>query len=164
MSLRRALFFSYLEKYGSYVIGLVSTMIISRILGPADIGAFSVGMALVGIVAVLRELGLNTYVVQEAELTSARIRAAFTLTVGMGFVLSLVVLALSGPAGVFYNRALVYSKRGEYDLAIADLTEAIRLNPSDVDSWNRRSAAYRQLGDEAQDCELISLAVSRGNL
>ena len=82
-------------------------MIISRILGPADIGAFSVGMALVGIVAVLRELGLNTYVVQEAELTPGRIRAAFTLTVGMGFVLGIIVLALSGWAGVFYNDSRV---------------------------------------------------------
>ena len=107
MSLRRALFFSYLEKYGSYLIGLGSTMIISRILSPADIGAFSVGMALVGIVAVLREFGVSTYLVQEAELTEARIRAAFTLTTGTGLVLAMIVLALSGPAGAFYNDSRV---------------------------------------------------------
>lgn len=102
-SLRTALTFSYAEKYGSYVIGFVSTIIISRILTPADIGAFSVGMGLVGIVAVIRELGISTYVIQEAELTEARIRAAFTLAFGVGIVLALVVFGLSGLVGAFYG-------------------------------------------------------------
>jgi O-antigen/teichoic acid export membrane protein len=102
-SLRRALAFSYVEKYGSYVIGFVSTIIISRILTPADIGAFSVGMGLVGIVAVIRELGVSTYVIQEEELTDARIRAAFTVAFGVGIGLALVVFGLSGPVGAFYG-------------------------------------------------------------
>ena len=55
MSVRRALLYSYIEKYGSYVIALLSTAVISRLLGPGDIGAFAVGMALVGMVAVIRE-------------------------------------------------------------------------------------------------------------
>jgi len=103
MSLRRALTFSYLEKYGSYVVGLVSTMVISRLLGPQDIGAFSVAMAVVGVVAVIRELGVSTYIVQEVELTPERIRAAFTLTVTAGIGLGFLVLLLSWPAGLFYD-------------------------------------------------------------
>lgn len=103
MSLRRALVWSYLEKYGTFAVGLVSTAIISRLLGPADIGVFAVGMSLVGIVAVVRELGVSTYVVQEAELTSERVRAAFTLMAGMGMALALLVLLISWPAGVFYG-------------------------------------------------------------
>lgn len=103
MSIRAALLHAYLEKYGSYVIGLVSTVVISRLLSPADVGAFAVGMALVGIVAVLRELGISTYVVQERELTVNRIRAAFTITVGIGFVLALLVAALAVPVASFYG-------------------------------------------------------------
>ncbi len=103
MSIRKALSFSYLEKYGSYVVGFISTIILSRILGPAEIGSFSVGMALVGIIAVLREMGISAYVVQEEALTEPRIRAAFTLTAGAGLALALVVLGLSGPAAAFYK-------------------------------------------------------------
>jgi O-antigen/teichoic acid export membrane protein len=102
-SIRRALIFSYVEKYGSYLIGLAATIIISRLLTPADIGAFSVGMGLVGIVAVIRELGISTYVIQEVQLTDKRIRAAFTLACSVGIVLALVVFGLSKPIGAFYG-------------------------------------------------------------
>ena len=103
MSLRRALAFSYLEKYGTYGIGLISTVIISRLLGPADIGVFAVGMSVVGIVAVVRELGVSTYIVQEPELTEERVRAGFTLMSGMGLLLALMLALLSWPMGRFYG-------------------------------------------------------------
>lgn len=103
MQLRRALAFSYLEKYGSYVIGLASTVVISRLLGPADIGVFAVGMAIVGIVAVVRELGISTYIVQEDDLTPERVRAAFTLALIVGLCLAVVVLLGSVPAGRYYG-------------------------------------------------------------
>lgn len=107
MSLRRALVFSYLEKYGCYGVSLVSTMVISRLLGPKDIGVFAIGMGLVGMVAVLRELGISTYVIQEANLDEARMRAAFTLTTVTGVGLALIVLALSWPTGAIYGDARI---------------------------------------------------------
>lgn len=102
-SIRRALSYSYFEKYGTYVVGFASTVIISRILGPADIGAFSVGMGLVGVIAVVRELGISAYIVQEESLTEPRIRAAFTLTVAVGLALALLIFGLSWPAGSFFG-------------------------------------------------------------
>jgi O-antigen/teichoic acid export membrane protein len=109
MALRRALSLSYVEKYGSYVIGLGSTMVISRLLQPSDIGVFAVGMALVGIIAVVRELGVGTYIVQEDDLSPQRVRAAFWLAVLMGAALSMLVLGASLPAGYFYRDPRVTS-------------------------------------------------------
>ncbi|MCK9686349.1 oligosaccharide flippase family protein [Scleromatobacter humisilvae] len=103
MTVRRALAFTYIEKYGSFLLSLGSTAVISRLLKPADIGVFAIGMSLVGVVAVVRELGVSTYLVQEAELSERRIRAAFTLAVMMGLGLCLLLLALSIPAGAFYK-------------------------------------------------------------
>jgi O-antigen/teichoic acid export membrane protein len=103
MTVRRALAFSYAEKYGSFVLSLLSTMVVSRLLGPAEIGVFAIGMAVVGVVAVIRELGVSTYLVQEAHLDEPRVRAAFTLAVAMGVGLAVVVLLLSVPAGRFYG-------------------------------------------------------------
>ncbi len=103
MTVRRALAFSYAEKYGSFVLSLLSTMVVSRLLGPAEIGVFAIGMAVVGVVAVVRELGVSTYLIQEVELNEPRVRAAFTLAVAMGVGLALVVLLLSVPAGRFYS-------------------------------------------------------------
>jgi O-antigen/teichoic acid export membrane protein len=109
MRLRRALWFSYLEKYGTYVIALAATMVISRLLGPEDVGVFAVGMALVSIVAVVRELGISVYLVQEDALTNERIRAAFSLALLVGVVLALVVFAASIPAGRYYGDERVTS-------------------------------------------------------
>ncbi len=107
MTVRRALAFSYIERYGSYGLSLISTMIISRLLGPTEIGVFAVGMAVVGIIAVLREFGITTYLVQETELNDQRIRVAFTLTVGLAAGLALALLLLSIPAGRFYHNSAV---------------------------------------------------------
>ena len=103
MSVPRALFFSYAEKYGSYVLALGATVVLSRLLSPSDVGAFSVGMALVGLVAVFREFGVSTYLAQETELTGERIAASFTLTVGMGVALALMLAAVAVPVAAFYG-------------------------------------------------------------
>ena len=43
-----------------------------------------------------------------------------------------------GPAEAFRDRGLARLSSKEYDKAIADFTEAIRLDPKDVDSFFRR--------------------------
>jgi len=49
----------------------------------------------------------------------------------------------------FYNRALAYENKEKYDLAIADLTEAIRLNPKDADFFLYRGIDKQRIGDQA---------------
>jgi tetratricopeptide (TPR) repeat protein len=52
--------------------------------------------------------------------------------------------ALRPPANgeAFGNRGLAWMKKKEYDRAIADFTEAIRLNPNDPLNWFRRGHAW----------------------
>jgi tetratricopeptide (TPR) repeat protein len=49
----------------------------------------------------------------------------------------------------FYNRALAYESKEKYDLAIADFTEAIRLNPNDADFFLNRGIDKQRIGDKA---------------
>ena len=49
----------------------------------------------------------------------------------------------------FYNRALAYENKEKYDLAIADFTEAIRLNPNDADFFLYRGINKQRIGDKA---------------
>lgn len=49
----------------------------------------------------------------------------------------------------FYNRALAYENKEKYDLAIADFTEAIRLNPNDADFFLYREIDKQRIGDKA---------------
>jgi tetratricopeptide (TPR) repeat protein len=47
----------------------------------------------------------------------------------------------------YYNRGSEYSDKGDYDRAISDYNEAIRINPKYVKAYNSRGQAYRHKGD-----------------
>lgn len=49
-------------------------------------------------------------------------------------------------AKTLFYRGLAYSKQERYDLAIADYTEALKLNPQFVDGYNSRGLAYYKQG------------------
>lgn len=50
-------------------------------------------------------------------------------------------------AGTFLDRGLRYAKWGEYEGAIADFTEAIKLNPDFAAAYNNRGLAYVKKGE-----------------
>lgn len=44
----------------------------------------------------------------------------------------------------YNNRGIAYREKGEYDRAIADFTQAIKLNPKDVNPYLNRGVAYEK--------------------
>ncbi len=50
-------------------------------------------------------------------------------------------------ATAYANRCLVHTQRKEGDLAIADCTQSIAINPADADTYAQRGEAYCQKGD-----------------
>jgi len=50
-------------------------------------------------------------------------------------------------AAFYNNRAAAYHEQGDLDRAIADLSEAIRLDPKLAMAFNNRGAAYNEQGD-----------------
>src|SRR5262249_59042002 len=46
------------------------------------------------------------------------------------------------------NRGIVYySKKGQYDLAIADFTEALKIDPKEINALINRGISWREKGD-----------------
>ena len=88
MSTRKSLFFSFLDRYASLAISVVASMVIARLLTPAEIGVFSVTMVLLMFVATFRDMGAGQYLVQEKELTTERIRAVWAVQLGLGLGLA----------------------------------------------------------------------------
>lgn len=103
MSVRKSLAYSFLDRYASLLIGIVSTMVLARLLTPAELGVFSVAMAMLAMAATVRDMGAGNYLLQEKELTTDRIRAVWALQLGLGGALALLVAALSSPAARFYD-------------------------------------------------------------
>ncbi|APW39486.1 hypothetical protein RD110_21570 [Rhodoferax koreense] len=102
MTTRKALAFSFLDRYSALVIAVASSAILARLLTPAEIGIFSVTMVLLSYIGNLRDLGAGQYLLQEKELTQDRIRATWTVQLGLGLLFSVVVLMAATPAANFY--------------------------------------------------------------
>lgn len=102
-SVRRALLFSFAERYALIVINLVANLLIARLLTPAEIGVYSVTLAVMSIAQVLRDFGVASYLIQEKDLTDDHIRTALGVTLGIGIGLALVLVAAAPWVADFYR-------------------------------------------------------------
>jgi O-antigen/teichoic acid export membrane protein len=101
---RKALAFSFFEKYTAIAIYAVSSAVMSRILTPQDIGLFSVGFALTALVSQFRDFGVATYLIQEPNLTTQKVRAALGMSMVTSLAVGLVLMIASGIAGKIYHQ------------------------------------------------------------
>lgn len=103
MSISSALRFSVLDRYSGLVINFVVSLILARLLTPDELGVFSITMVVLAIVQTVRDMGAGTYIIQEPELTTERIRAAWTVQLTLGSSIALFVLLLAHPVALFYD-------------------------------------------------------------
>jgi O-antigen/teichoic acid export membrane protein len=103
MSIRRSIALSYLDKYLGLGIGVIYTMVLSRVLTPEQIGVYSMAAVCVALAGTVRDLGAGSYVVREPELTPIRIRSAFGVALTIGFSLAVFVALASFPLATFYG-------------------------------------------------------------
>lgn len=102
-SIRKALALSFTAKYSDLAISTVSVMIIARLLTPAEIGVYSVGMAVAGLAHVLRDFGVGNYLIQEKELTRDRVRTALGVAILIAWAMAAVLFTASGAVARFYD-------------------------------------------------------------
>jgi O-antigen/teichoic acid export membrane protein len=100
---RNSLYVSFVENYTITLFQFVSSIIIARILTPADIGVFSIAVLLSGLAGTVRDFGVTQYLIQERELTDGKIRAAMALSLSVGWMLAALLFLLSEPVARFYH-------------------------------------------------------------
>ncbi len=106
-SLRRAFGFSLAQKYLAFFIQLATTIILARLLSPQETGIYSLAAAAVGIGHLLRDFGMADYIIAQKDVSAAKLRAAFTLTVLLAWCIAAGLLALAHPLAVFYKEPTV---------------------------------------------------------
>lgn len=104
---RRALAFSFIERWLSIVIALGSNVLLARLLSPEQVGIFSVSLSVIGVAQVLRDFGVVNYVIQEKELQQDSLSTAFGLSLLLGGGLFLVVAVAAPAIAGFYGEHLV---------------------------------------------------------
>lgn len=101
--IRQAVIYSSLSRYGLQLLGLVSTMLVSRLLTPAEIGTFAVASAIVMVMAQFRMLGAGGYLVREEFIDENKVRSALGLTLLISWGLGCFILISAIPMAAFYN-------------------------------------------------------------
>lgn len=103
MSVRRSTYYSFGARQAGVLINFAATVVIARLLTPAEIGVFAVGAAFVTLSQIVRDSGVGNYLIQERELTRPRLRAAMGVGLATGAALALLLLGLAGPLARFYG-------------------------------------------------------------
>ena len=88
-------------------LGLISTVILARILSPGDYGIVAMAMLVVGLAEVLVDFGSDTALLRQKSITKADINSAWSLRIIQGVIVS-AMLAVSAPlAGLYFNEPRV---------------------------------------------------------
>lgn len=82
-------------------IGLISTMILFRLLVPGDFGLVSLAMTAVGFIEVLAEFGFDLALIQKQETTRADFDTAWSLTLLRGLICATLLLLIAEPAAEY---------------------------------------------------------------
>lgn len=101
--MRRLLALTLLQRGLAVAVYLVATMILARLLTPAQVGIYSLGAAVLAVASVVREFGITEFLMQDKSLDEGRIRAAFGVATAVAWTLGLVILLLRGPIAAFYG-------------------------------------------------------------
>lgn len=104
-SVRRSLAYSAADSYVSVAVYLASTVVISRLLTPEQIGVFAVAAAFAAFASTFRDFGVAEYLIQEKELTRDKIRSALTMNIAVSWLMGLLMLLGSQSVGDFYANA-----------------------------------------------------------
>ncbi|MGK5030057.1 lipopolysaccharide biosynthesis protein [Janthinobacterium sp. DSP2-3-3] len=100
---RHSFFFSFAEKYTVLLLGIIATMVLSRLLTPAEVGVYSLGAVLVALAQVVRDFGVGQYLIQEKQLDAVKLRAALATSLLVAWLLAGLVLLASAPLAQFYG-------------------------------------------------------------
>jgi O-antigen/teichoic acid export membrane protein len=134
-----------------FFAGLGATMVLGRLLTPADYGLIGMVVVVTGFVSMFKDLGLSAATVQREEITSAQVSTLFWVNVALSIGVGLLTAALAPVVTWFY---------GEPKLTAIMLVYAFGFLFGGL-TIQHEALLYRQMRFLAQvGCELVTLVTT----
>ena len=89
-------------------LALVSTLILVRLLSPADFGIVAMAMSFVAMAELLSAFGFDLALIHKQDANESNYHTAWTCNLLLGLVITTVMIALAQPIAAFYNRPDVF--------------------------------------------------------
>jgi O-antigen/teichoic acid export membrane protein len=87
----------------SNLIGVINTIVLARLLTPADFGLVALAMTMLALLTASTEMSLSAALVQHKEPTEAHYDTVFTLSIVRASVLAAIFAAIAYPVAVSYG-------------------------------------------------------------
>src|SRR5215207_6316120 len=84
-------------------LGLISSLILVRLLAPSDFGIVAMAMSLIALLELFSSIGLDTVLIQRRDATRSHFDTAWTLNQLTSAAVALLLLAVALPAAAFYR-------------------------------------------------------------
>lgn len=94
---------TYMAQVIRLIVQIVSVIVMSRLLVPADFGLLAMVTPVYGLALLFQDLGLTQATIQGVRITFAQITALFWINVGIGLALALLLILLAPAVGWFYD-------------------------------------------------------------
>jgi O-antigen/teichoic acid export membrane protein len=102
-SFNKAIAYSFMGKYLGIVMQFGSMIILTRILSPEDYGIYTIAIIFVFIANILRNFGVNNYLIKEKTLTDEKLRSAFSLMIIISTLVGAALLFSAPFIADFYD-------------------------------------------------------------
>ncbi len=86
------------------LLGLISTVILARLLTPDDFGVVAIAMSFFALIDVFSKLGFQTALIQNQSATEEHYHSAWTFNFLFGIVSAAILFLASSPIAEFYER------------------------------------------------------------
>ena len=86
-----------------FLIGMVGTVILARLLTPQDYGLIGMVAVIIGFVSIFKDLGLSSATIQRAEINSVQISTLFWVNIALSLAVMLVCFGIAPLISVFYH-------------------------------------------------------------
>lgn len=98
---------SAVSQAGRQATQLVTTVILARLLSPADFGLVGMALVVTGFVNIFKDLGTSAAIIQQKELSEDLLPSIFWINIGFGLAATLVLFLLAPWISLYYQEPRV---------------------------------------------------------
>jgi PST family polysaccharide transporter len=111
MSLKKEMingvFWIAVQRYSGYIVQLIVTMILARLLAPEEFGIIAIAIVLIQFLNIFTSMGIGSAIIQNRDLSKQDLNAIFSFTVYVGSLLFLLFFFASYRIASFYGKDIL---------------------------------------------------------
>jgi O-antigen/teichoic acid export membrane protein len=103
MTTKKSLLWSFLSEYSVFCISFIVSLVMARLLTPAEFGIYAIAVTLTELLVLFRQFGIGRYIVQTKELDEAHLRSALGVMIALCWSFALIIFFGAGAASRLYG-------------------------------------------------------------